>query len=179
MAPFPSLLPYSLNNQLFRSLDQIVESPNTAAALHPYCQINTTFPLLAISTSQLHTTTNCTMTSASGLGETALVIGGSRGIGNALVKELHDRGLKVYATVRGESNTDSTRLDTFPAAVTVIGNVDLEAEGAGADALEKGLEDVKLDLVIFAAGIFKSDVSDLLSLSGAETTTANLHHWPP
>ncbi|KAM0751129.1 oxidoreductase [Meredithblackwellia eburnea MCA 4105] len=96
-----------------------------------------------------------------GLGKTALVIGGNRGLGNALVKSLEARGLKVYATIRGSK---VPRDGSFPASVSVITGVDLLKEGAGSDEIERGLEEAdKLDLVIISAGVLKSDTLETLS----------------
>ncbi|KAL8290370.1 hypothetical protein RQP46_002628 [Phenoliferia psychrophenolica] len=88
------------------------------------------------------------------LGKTALVVGGNRGLGLALVQSLSSRGLKVFATIRSTSvPTDGT----FPTGVNVIPGVDLASEGGGADALEQGLKGAKLDLVLFSAGVLHPD----------------------
>ncbi|KAK4702328.1 hypothetical protein P7C70_g3895, partial [Phenoliferia sp. Uapishka_3] len=88
------------------------------------------------------------------LGKSALVVGGNRGFGLALVKELASRGITVYATIRKDAApTDGT----FPSGVKVVTGVDLASEGGGADALEKGLEGAKLDLVIISAGVLHAD----------------------
>ncbi|KAI5480697.1 NAD-binding protein [Pseudohyphozyma bogoriensis] len=91
------------------------------------------------------------------LGKSALVVGGSRGLGLELVKQLAQRGLEVFATVRSTPGDEH-----FPAGVKVIPNVDLAVEGASGDALEKGLGGAKVDTVIISAGYFTTDTLETL-----------------
>lgn len=88
---------------------------------------------------------------------TALVVGGSRGLGLELTKGLLSRQYKVFATVRSQNAS-------LPSGVNVITDVDIAEESAGAKIVE-GLSGQKLDLVFVNAGVFKSDVSGNLCLS--------------
>ena len=84
---------------------------------------------------------------------TCLIIGGSRGLGLALAQSLHGRNYRVYATVRSTSAPG-----TFPAEVTIIDDIDLNEEDAGKKIVSGLPENVKLDLVIFNAGLIKKEV---------------------
>lgn len=86
----------------------------------------------------------------------SLVIGASRGLGLELVKNLHDRNYKVFATVRSSPKSGS-----FPADVSVLEGIDVSEETAGKKVCE-GLGGEKLDLVIVNAGVFRKEVSHYL-----------------
>ena len=77
-----------------------------------------------------------------------LIIGGNRGIGNALVNGYLARGETVWASCR----QDSGFLDTD--SCTLIPGVDMTTED-GALALAEALRDVRIDLAVINAGILK------------------------
>lgn len=82
------------------------------------------------------------------MSKTALVIGASRGLGLGLVKQLHEEGWRVIATVR-----DPQRAEPLAA----LGDVRIEAldirEASSVDALAQRLAGTQLDLLFINAGI--------------------------
>ncbi|KAF7980255.1 hypothetical protein HWV62_38993 [Athelia sp. TMB] len=92
---------------------------------------------------------------------TCLIIGGSRGLGLALAQSLHGRNYRVYATVRS-----TPAPGTFPTEVTVIDGIDLNEEDAGKKIVSGLPENVKLDLVIFNAGLIKKETFNKPDFAG-------------
>jgi NAD(P)-dependent dehydrogenase (short-subunit alcohol dehydrogenase family) len=84
---------------------------------------------------------------------TALVVGGSRGIGLALTRQLAARGDRVIATCR-EDSKDLTAL-----GVRVEAGVDVTSD-ASVQALAQRLADQPLDLLVLSAGVLKPDDLD-------------------
>jgi len=77
-----------------------------------------------------------------------LVVGGTGGLGTAMTKNLVDRGLNVYATVRKSADEELKA-----SGATVIEGVDLAKDDCGARIVQS-LGDAKIDMVMVVAGIF-------------------------
>ncbi|ORY76889.1 hypothetical protein BCR35DRAFT_305639 [Leucosporidium creatinivorum] len=90
--------------------------------------------------------------------KSALVIGGSRGLGRSLVSLLHTRGYNVFTTVRTAPGAGE-----FEDGVKVIEGVDLGVEGASTEVLEEGLGGGSFELVVYSAGYFTTDTLDTLN----------------
>jgi len=88
-------------------------------------------------------------------GRSALVVGATRGIGLALVKNLREDGWAVTATYRQPA--DAARLTALGATA-----VQLEVtDAAGAEALAAALGEHSLDLAIINAGVLPPGDSDI------------------
>jgi NAD(P)-dependent dehydrogenase (short-subunit alcohol dehydrogenase family) len=95
---------------------------------------------------------------------TALVTGGNRGIGLALVRRLAARGDRVIAVCRQAS----AELKALEGKVQVEAGVDVTDEEALA-ALDRRLEGTALDLLVLNAGILRDDDWGSVRLSDVRT----------
>lgn len=84
---------------------------------------------------------------------TALVTGASRGLGVEFVKQLSEKGYRVFATVRRQADADKAK--ALGANVTVL--VGELGEHAGIDALVKQLGDTPIDVLVNNAGVNGED----------------------
>lgn len=96
-------------------------------------------------------------------GATALVTGGSRGIGQAIVEELAGLGATVYTCCRSEAELNKCLQDWKTSSFNVIGSVcDVSSRAARQDLMEKVsvVFNGKLDILINNAGMsmFKQTV---------------------
>lgn len=96
-------------------------------------------------------------------GATALITGGSRGIGRAIVEELAGLGATVYTCCRNETELDKCLQDWKASSFNVIGSVcDVSSRAACQDLMEKVsvVFSGKLDILINNAGMsmFKQTV---------------------
>ncbi|SCV73695.1 BQ2448_6125 [Microbotryum intermedium] len=88
--------------------------------------------------------------------KTALVVGGSRGLGLSLIQHLHSTGYEVVTTVR-------TLPDSPLDSIQYIPNIDLSLPRASATTLTSALRpSTQFDLVIFSAGYFTDDTLETL-----------------
>ena len=90
------------------------------------------------------------MTAAAG--QTALIIGASRGLGYALAAEYLKRGWQVTATVRGARRTELHDLADSSAGRLVVQRVDITVPGE-VDALHGRLAQTAFDLLFVNAGV--------------------------
>jgi NAD(P)-dependent dehydrogenase (short-subunit alcohol dehydrogenase family) len=95
---------------------------------------------------------------------TALVTGGNRGIGLALVRRLVSRGERVIAVCRQAS----AELKGMEGKVQIESGVDLTDEGALGE-LSRRLEGTALDLLVLNAGILREDDFDSVRLADVRT----------
>ena len=84
-----------------------------------------------------------------------LVIGASRGLGEALAKQYASGGSHVYGTARSSSPPQETT--SLP--ITWIGNVDVSSESAGS-TIADGLKGTTIDTVFITAGYFGKESFD-------------------
>lgn len=92
-------------------------------------------------------------------GKSALVIGGTRGLGQALVKDLLKRGYRTFATARSDDSKKATEQvsagvpEEQKDRLVVWTGIDLTSESCS-QVLERHLKQInglKLDLVIYSA----------------------------
>jgi NAD(P)-dependent dehydrogenase (short-subunit alcohol dehydrogenase family) len=95
---------------------------------------------------------------------TALVTGGNRGIGLALVRRLAARGDRVIAVCR----QSSAELKALEGQVQIETGVDVTDEEALA-GLARRLDATALDLLVLNAGILRDDDFDTVKLSDVKT----------
>ncbi|SGY25616.1 BQ5605_C018g08648 [Microbotryum silenes-dioicae] len=90
------------------------------------------------------------------MSKTALVVGGSRGLGLSLLEHLHSEGYEVVTTVRSLPESPLESIQYIP-------NIDLSLPGASASTLTSALRpSTEFDLVIVSAGYFKDDTLQTL-----------------
>ncbi len=105
-------------------------------------------------------------------GKTALVTGGTDGIGAQLIRQLRDKGATVIASGRNPERAAATRAEGFEVIAADL------SSPAGVDALVKGLAGRPIDVLVNNAGAGTSyDFRDGdVDLAGAEKTYyLNLH----
>jgi len=81
------------------------------------------------------------------VGETVVIIGGSRGIGLGIVKEYISKGYNVIATTR-KPNDELNAIEN----VRVVENIDVTDETVG-DKIIAALGDTKIDILIYNPGL--------------------------
>jgi len=80
------------------------------------------------------------------------------GLGLALTKQLIEDGWETYGTIR---SAELPKPNPFPSGTHIVRGVDLAKPGAGADQLAEAVGEVQFDLVLFVAGYFRTDVSQV------------------
>ncbi len=99
---------------------------------------------------------------------TALVVGGSRGLGLGLAAELKRRGWHVVATVRDEAGARRLQaLAAAPGGEIIVEHVDINDDEAVA-GLRRRLDGQLFDLVFVNAGIAPPEHRDAVRASRAE-----------
>ncbi|KYH43170.1 3-oxoacyl-ACP reductase [Branchiibius sp. NY16-3462-2] len=110
----------------------------------------------------------------------ALVIGASRTLGAAVVRELSDHGWEVTGTVRGDRRTELHDLADEPGRTIHIESVDI-TDDAQIDRLREQFSPAELDLIFINAGITDPDVpvgevsADVFSTVMVTNALAPLH----
>ncbi|KAK4167811.1 short chain dehydrogenase [Cladorrhinum sp. PSN259] len=84
--------------------------------------------------------------------KTVLIVGAKEGIGLELAKKFHERGYRVYGTVRSLEK-DKDHLGPLSAVATQILEIDLADENTIQSAAQKFGEDKPLDLLINSAAL--------------------------
>jgi len=97
--------------------------------------------------------------------KTALILGGSRGLGLGLAREYLSRGWRVIATARA----DASKLEALKNEALRIERVDI-ADSKGLAALRKTLAGEALDLLFVNAGISGSVPKPLHEISAEDAT---------
>jgi NAD(P)-dependent dehydrogenase (short-subunit alcohol dehydrogenase family) len=99
-------------------------------------------------------------------GETAVVVGASRGLGLALAEEFLTRGWRVIATERKRSRELNALVERYPGSLE-IETVDI-ADAKAVHALRARLEGRRLDVLFINAGIARSIEATPMSIAEPE-----------